>query len=262
MYQPPVQRNQPYQEPGEGNNMDQSLPWQSSPGPNLGFEGSRGPNLHIGIQYHGSMNHSMMREQARSECQYPWNPLMVSTLTSRGSNPQPMAANVWHHSQVPSYPRDIFPEVPNWSTFHNPVFQYPMIPEDEMAGLSIAQSHPTNGHAWPQSNLQMQWANRLPDDFRQGNTGSFGDHVGDFGTPSIDYGAEQFPLPTPSPGSTAHGSPETPGSLYDDKMGSYLNQDEPWKPWSVDRENNEAIQNSRDRSYDYPYGQSISLNDW
>ena len=243
-----MQPNQPYQEPREVDNMDQSLLWQSRPSPNLGFEGSWGPKLHIGIQYHGSMNHIMMREKARSESQYSWDPLMASTLTSQGSNPQPMAANVWHHSQVPSYPRNIFPEVPIWSMSHNSVFQSPTIPEDENAGLS-------NGHVWPQRNLQRQWANRLPDDFGQGNTGSFGDHVGDFGTPSIVYGAEQFPLPTPSPGSTAHGSPETPGSLYEDKMGSYLNGDEPWNSWSVDRENYEAIQNSS-------YGQSISLEDW
>ena len=235
--------------------MDQSLPWQSRPSPNLGFEGSWGPKLHIGIQYHGSMNHIMMREKARSECQYSWDPLMASTLTSQGSNPQPMAANVWQHSQVPSYPGNIFPEVPNWSMSHNPVLQSPVIPEDENAGLSITQSHPTNGHAWPQSNLQRQWTNRLPDDIGQGITGSFGGHIGDFGMPLIDYGAEQFPLPTPSPGSTAHGSPETPGSLYEDKMGSFLNQDEPWNPCSADRENYEAIQNSS-------YGQWISLEDW
>ena len=241
--------------------MDQSFAWQSCTGPNLGHEGDRGPNLHIGIQY-GPMNHFMSGDQAHSEYQYSWDPLMASAVTSQGSNLPLIAANVWQNRQLPSDPRNIFPGVPNRSMSHNLVLQPPMIQQDMSIGHPIAQGYPTNGHAWLQGDLQRQRAFPSPDDFGQGNMGSFGDPLGDFGTPSIDYGAQQFLISTPSPGSTAHGSPETPGSLYEDKMGYYLDQDEPWKPWSVDHGNYEATQDKRDRSCYYSYGQSISLDHW
>lgn len=240
--------------------MDQAWPWRSSTAPNLGYEGEPGPNLHIEFQY-GPMDRMPMRGHPRSEHQYSWDPVTASAVSSQGFNPPPMAASSWNHSHVPGYPFYMFPEVPTRSVFQDLVLQSPVIHEDTGVGRPISQGHPINGHAWPQSNLQVQRAAHLPDDFGQGNVNSFGDHVGDFSTPPYDYGVEQLPLPTPSPGSTARGS-ETPGSLYEDKMGFYLNQDEPWRPLSTDREDYKATQDERDRSYYYSHGQSISLDDW
>ena len=240
--------------------MDQAWPWRSSMAPNLGYEGEPGPNLHIEFQY-GPIDHMLMRGHPRSEHQYSWDPVTASAVSSQGFNPPPMEANSWNHSHVPNDPFYMFPEVPNRSVSQDLVLQSPVIHEDTIAGRPIAQGHPINGHAWPQSNLQRQRAVHLPDDFGQGNVNSFGDRVGDFSTPPYDYGVEQLPLPTPSPGSTARGS-ETPGSLYEDKMGFYLNQDEPWRPLSADREDYKATQDKRDRSYYYSHGQSISLDDW
>ncbi|KAL8794120.1 MAG: hypothetical protein Q9195_003305 [Heterodermia aff. obscurata] len=154
-----------------------------------------------------------------------------------------MAANVWDHSQVPIDPRNMLPVVPNRPMPHNLALQFPMVPEGMSAG------HLTHGYGWPQSNPQRQKAVHILDDFGEGDTGSFGDHVGSFNTLPVDYRVEQLLPPTPSPGSTAHGSPESLGSLYEDKMGFYLDEDEPWRPLSVDRGNYKAIQDNRDRTF-------------
>ena len=238
--------------------MDQTLQWRSRRAPNLEYEGDPKPNLNIQFQY-GLMDHTLMREQPSSEHQYSWDPLMASTVTSQGSNPQPMAANVWDHGQVPSYPRNISPEFPNWPMSHNLVLQSPVIHEDISAGHPFAQRHPINGRTWPQSNLQKQGAMHLPDGFGQGNISSFGDQTGNFSTPPVDYGAEQLLLPTPSPGCTAHGSPEDPGSLYEDKMRSYLEEEEPWRAPGMNHGIHKAIQHEPDRNYYNSQGGSISL---
>lgn len=241
--------------------MGQALPWRSRTAPNLGYQGNAGPNVHIEFQY-GPMDHILMREQPYSEHQYSCDPLGASIVTSQGSNPQPVAANVWDHSQVPNYPRGISPEAPNRSMAHNLGLQFPLIHDGISAGHPAAQNHATNGRAWPQSILERQRAIHLPDDSGQGNISSFGAQIGNFSTPPVDYGTDQLLLPTPSPSCTAHGSPEAPGSLYEDKMRSYLEEEEPWRPSGVDRGNYKAIHDKRDRSYYYSHGGSISLDHW
>ena len=252
-----MQPNQPYQEQWGTDGMDQALSWRPPTAPSLGYEADPGSNLRIEVQYRPT-DHTLMRDQPCSDQQYPWSSLMGSTVTAQGSNPQPMAANFWDHSQVvPTYSFDMLREFPNRPTANNPVFQSPMVYEDVSAG------HPTTGYAWPlQRNLQRRRAVHLPEDFRQGNFGSFSDQGGNFSTSPEVYGPQQLLLPTPSPGVTAHGSPESLGSLYEEKMRSYLQAEEPWRPADVDRENNEAIQDARDQAYDMFHGQSISLDYW
>ena len=253
-YQPPapMRPNQPYQDQWETAGMDQALPWRPHTAPSLGYEEDPGPNLCIEFQYR-PVDNTWTRDQPSSDHQYTWDSLMGSTVTSQGFNPQPMAANFWSHSQVPGYHVDMLREIPNRPVAHNPVFQSPMTHEDVSAG------HRTIGYIWPpQRNVQRERA-VLHDHSGQGNISSFSDQGGNFSTPPDVYGPQQLLLPTPLPGIKTHGSPKTTGLLYEEKMRSYLQEEEPWRPSGVDHENYEAIQDRRDRSYDYSHGQWISL---
>lgn len=195
-------------------------------------------------------NHSVMGGQPQREYQYLQDPRINFWSHPQGPNSGFMASNAWssYNGQL-NYAGNVYPHMQSRDFSFSPTSQVPM---DVGTGYPVPAQESPYVHPWPHGYPHEPL---LPEGYlRQGNSTAFLNQVESHNPPSDGYGSDPLYVSTPSPGTGNHGSPQSPRSLYEDAIGSYMNQDEPWKPWAYRREH-ESIQDSQgqDRSY-YPHG--------
>ena len=258
MRKAPMQMHQPGQDEWSTYRFDQPLEWRQNPNVNLIMRTEPQLTAQLEPQFNQA-NYSVIGGEPRREYQYLQDPWLNYWSHLQGPNPDFMPYNTWTPDNGPSnYSGNVYPYMQSRNFSFSPFSQVSMTHTDAGPGYSVpGQESPyVHGpHGYTQEPLLP------PGDLRQGNSTAFLNHVEGHIPPSDEHGSTPLFIPTPSPGS-GHGSPRSPRSLYEDAIGSYIGQDEPWKPLRATRSQHGSIQETqgRDRSY-YPHGQWFFLND-
>ena len=151
-------------------------------------------------------------------------------------------AVAYAQNHVASSPWSINPFIQNQDTALDPSSQSSMVRiHVDAAPPNVDRPLP---HSFPGAQANHWWEG--PSTWfnhpMQGNNTLFRSHGEGYGAEPNAFGTEPAPIPTPSPGSIGHDSPGTPGSLLQESIEHYMNQEEPWRSPAIQPMEHEATQ--------------------